>query len=42
MFSVLLNSIMGNYIVIVFIIDDFLEDLEEELFIISDGNDIGI
>lgn len=40
--SVLLNSIMGNYIATVSTIDDSLEDLEEELLTISDGNDIGI
>lgn len=40
--SVLLNSVMGNYISTVSTIDDSLEDLEEELLTISDGNDIGI
>ena len=33
---------MGNYIATVSTIDDSLEDLEEELLTISDGNDIGI
>ena len=33
---------MGNYISTVSTIDDSLEDLEEELLTISDGNDIGI
>lgn len=40
--SVLLNSIMGNYITTVSDIDDSLEDLEEELLTISNGKDIGI
>lgn len=40
--SVLLNSIMGNYIFTISAIDDALEDLEEELLTISNGNDIGI
>lgn len=40
--SVLLNSVMGNYIAIVSSIDDSLEDLEEELLTISEGHDIGI
>lgn len=40
--SVLLNSIIGNYIAMVSDIDDALEDLEEELLAITEGNDIGI
>lgn len=40
--SVLLNSIMGNYITTVSDIDDSLEDLEEELLTIANGKDIGI
>jgi len=40
--SVLLNSVIGNYITIVSSIDDSLEDLEEELLTISEGKDIGI
>lgn len=40
--SVLLNSIMGNYISTISSIDDALEDLEEELLTITNGNDIGI
>lgn len=40
--SVLLNSVMGNYITTVSDIDDSLEDLEEELLTISNGKDIGI
>lgn len=39
--SVLLNSIMGNYIATVSTIDDSPR-LQEELLTISDGNDIGI
>ncbi len=39
--SVLLNSVMGNYIVTISTIDDALEDLEEELLTISNGKDIG-
>lgn len=39
--SVLLNSVMGNYISIVSTIDDDLEDLEEELLSITDKKDIG-
>lgn len=42
LFSVLLNSVIGNYITIVSSIDDALEDLEEELLIITDGKDIGV
>lgn len=40
--SVLLNSIIGNYISIVTAIDDQLEDLEETLLTITDEKDIGI
>lgn len=40
--SVLLNSIMGNYISTISSIDDALEDLEEELLTITNENDIGI
>ena len=40
--SVLLNSVIGNYIYTVSSIDDALEDLEEELLTISGGKDIGI
>ncbi|HJD76466.1 MAG TPA: magnesium/cobalt transporter CorA, partial [Bacteroides reticulotermitis] len=40
--SVLLNSIIGNYISLISSIDDELEDLEEKLLTISDGNDIGV
>lgn len=40
--SVLLNSIIGNYISLISSIDDELEDLEEKLLTISDGHDIGI
>ena len=40
--SVLLNSIMTNYISTISSIDDALEDLEEELLTITDENDIGI
>lgn len=40
--SVLLNSVMGNYITTVSDIDDSLEDLEEELLTITNGKDIGI
>ena len=40
--SVLLGSIMANYISIVTDIDDQLEDLEEELLTISNNKDIGI
>ena len=40
--SVLLNSVIGNYIAIVSAIDDSLEDLEEELLSITEGKDIGI
>lgn len=39
--SVLLNSVMGNYISLVSAIDDDLEDLEEELLSITDKKDIG-
>lgn len=42
LFSVLLNSVMGNYISIISSIDDALEDLEEKLLTISDENDIGV
>ena len=40
--SVLLNSIMANYIHIVSTIDDGLEDLEEELLKITSADDIGV
>ena len=40
--SVLLNSIMGNYISTISSIDDALEDLEEELLTITNNNDIGV
>lgn len=40
--SVLLNSVMGNYIYTISSIDDSLEDLEEELLTITNGDDIGI
>ena len=40
--SVLLNSVMGNYISTISSIDDSLEDLEEELLTITNGDDIGI
>lgn len=40
--SVLLNSVIGNYISMISDIDDALEDLEEELLTISDDKDIGI
>lgn len=40
--SVLLNSVIGNYISIISSIDDALEDLEEELLTITEGKDIGI
>ena len=40
--SVLLNSVMGNYISTISSIDDALEDLEEELLTITNGDDIGI
>lgn len=40
--SVLLNSVMGNYISTISSIDDALEDLEEELLTITSGDDIGI
>lgn len=40
--SVLLNSVIGNYITIVTSIDDALEDLEEELLTITEGKDIGV
>ncbi len=40
--SVLLNSIMGNYGLLVNTIDDALEDLEEELLTIHSNRDIGI
>ena len=40
--SVLLNGVMGNYMTIVSTIDDQLENLEEELFTISNNKDIGI
>lgn len=39
--SVLLNSVMGNYIATVSDIDDGLEDLEQELLTITEGKDIG-
>ena len=40
--SVLLNSVIGNYMVMISDIDNALEDLEEELLTVSEGNDIGI
>lgn len=40
--SVLLNSVIGNYISIITSIDDALEDLEEKLLTITDKNDIGV
>ncbi len=40
--SVLLNSVIGNYITTISSIDDALEDLEEELLLISNEKDIGI
>lgn len=40
--SVLLNSVIGNYNSTISSIDEALEDLEEELLTISNGNDIGI
>lgn len=40
--SVLLNSVMGNYTFTISSIDDSLEDLEEELLTITNGDDIGI
>lgn len=40
--SVLLNSVMANYIHIVSSIDDNLEDLEEELLKITNADDIGM
>ena len=40
--SVLLNSVMANYISTISSIDDALEDLEEELLTITDENDIGV
>lgn len=40
--SVILNSIVANYVHIVTSIDDALEDLEEELLKTTGGNDIGI
>ena len=40
--SVLLNSVIGNYINTISSIDDALEELEEELLTISSGKDIGI
>ena len=39
LFSVLLNSVMGNYISTISSIDDALEDLEEELLTITEGYD---
>lgn len=42
LFSVLLNSVIGNYITIISSIDDALEDLEEELLTITEGKDIGV
>ena len=42
LFSVLLNSVMGNYISTISSIDDALEDLEEELLTITEGYVIGI
>ncbi len=40
--SVLLNNVMTNYMHLVSTIDDDLEDLEEELLIIKNGDDIGM
>lgn len=40
--SVLLNSVIGNHILLISSIDDALEDLEEELLTISNNKDIGI
>ncbi|NDW11953.1 magnesium and cobalt transport protein CorA [Bacteroides sp. 214] len=42
LFSVVINSVVGNYINIVSTIDDSLEDLEEELLKITNAKDIGI
>ncbi|GAE21293.1 magnesium and cobalt transport protein CorA [Bacteroides pyogenes JCM 10003] len=42
LFSVLLNSVMSNYISTVSFIEDALEDLEEEMLNITDENKIGI
>lgn len=40
--SVLLNSVIGNYISIISSIEDALEDLEEVLLTITDEKDIGV
>lgn len=40
--SVLLNSVMSNYISTVTSIDDNLDDLEEALLTVTEGNDISI
>lgn len=40
--SVLLNSVMANYISTISSIDDALEDLEEKLLTITEGYDIGV
>jgi len=42
LFSVLLNSVMADYTILVTNIDDALEDLEEELLTIHNNRDIGI
>src|SRR3712207_4467295 len=42
LFSVLLNSVMSNYISTVSFIEDALEDLEEEMLNITGENKIGI
>lgn len=40
--SVLLNNVMGNYTATISEVDDALEDMEEELLIITGNKDIGI
>lgn len=40
--SVLLNSVIGNHIILISSIDDALEDLEEELLTITNNKDIGV
>lgn len=42
LFSVLLNSVMANYISTISSINDALEDLEEKLLTITEESDIGI
>lgn len=42
LFSVLLNSVMANYTSTISSIDNALEDLEEELLTITEGNNIGV